>query len=107
MTDSDLGALDRDLTRAMARNLKVIAKLIGPRTRFGPMLAEFGAVETWKRLRQGETSGFSDLWRIGRLDLSLEALVTDNPTYHALFTPADLAEMRQALGDHGYESPRK
>jgi len=95
--------LDIELTRAMANNLLAIARIIGPRTRFGPMLSEYGAAETWRRLRQGETSGFTALWRAGRLDLTIEALVVDNPRFHTLFTADELDEMRADLREHGYE----
>lgn len=71
--DKDL--LNRQLTSAMADDLRVIAKIIGPRTRLAPMLSEYGAVETWKRLGNSEGSGFTDLYVAKRLDPSIEALI--------------------------------
>jgi hypothetical protein len=99
----DSKKLELDLTNAMRSNLREIAKAIGPRTRFTPMLNEHGATETWRRLKRGPTTGFVELWEAGRLDLSLEALVVEHPKYHALFSDEEIAEMREELAQYGYE----
>ena len=103
MTDSnqhqDVAA---ELTAAMRQNIQDMAPMIGPRTRFTPMLNEYGAVEAWRRLKSGSTTGFTALWEAGRLDLSLEALVLENAKYRTLFRDDELAEMRDALHEHGY-----
>ena len=87
----------------MLRNLRRIANTIPPRTRFASMLSQYGAFETWRRICRGGTSGFTDLYEAGLLGLSLEALVVDNPKYHALFSGRDLLVMRHALETHGYK----
>ena len=96
--------LESELTAAMRRNLREMTPLIGPRTRFTPMLNEYGAVETWRRLKGDPTVGFTALWEAGRLDLSLEALVVEHPKYHALFRGDEIAEMRAALKHLGYKA---
>jgi hypothetical protein len=99
-------ALDVKLTKAMVKNLVKIARSIPPRTRFTQMLSTYGSVETWKRVRQGETSGFTDLYEHRLLHLSFEALIVENPQYHRLFTVEDLSEMRRLLSEHGYTVTR-
>lgn len=87
----------------MRNNLREIAKVIGPRTRFTPMLNQYGATETWRRLKRGPTTGFVELWEVGRLDLSLEALVVGHPKYYVLFREEEIKEMRDELAQYGYE----
>ncbi len=95
---SERKRLEADFTAAMRRNVREMIPLIGPRTRFTPMLNEHGAAEAWRRLKGHATIGFTALWEAGRLDLSLEALIVENPNYHALFRDYEVAEMRTALG---------
>ena len=42
---------------------------------FPPVLVEHGEVETARRLLPRMSDGFAELWRRGRLDLTVEALV--------------------------------
>ena len=100
---SESKRLEAELTAAMRRNVREMTPLIGPRTRFTPMLNQHGAVEAWRRLKVDATIGFTALWEAGRLDLSLEALVVEHPKYHVLFHDNEIAEMRTALGKLGYE----
>ncbi len=104
---SERKRLEADLTAAMRRNVREMIPLIGPRTRFTPMLNEHGAAEAWRRLKGDATIGFTALWEAGRLDLSLEALIVENPKYHALFRDDEVAEMRAALGKVGYEAQER
>ena len=57
-----------------------------------------GGVEAARRLlqRPGVPAGFAKLAGLGRLDLSMEALVLD-PAYQALFTEAERATAAQRL----------
>ena len=64
-------------------------------TRFNQMLAQYGGVETARRLiasaqKTGNLSeGLSTLWSCGRLDLSMEESVC-KPEYAALFSETEI-----------------
>lgn len=47
------------------------------------------------------SQGFSALWELGRLDLSVEAVVLQ-PRFQQLLTRQELATARRRLADHGY-----
>ena len=60
------------------------------------MLAEYGPRETARRLVPDATLnhlpyGFTRLWELGRLDLTLEAFIHDNPQFHPLFDTDTIA----------------
>ena len=67
---------------------------------FLQMLNEYGAVEATRRLVNGEKmpEGFSRLWEMKRLDLTLEAGIHDNPKLHPLFDAQTLAGGWPTLG---------
>jgi hypothetical protein len=67
------------------------------------MLVEYGGVETARRLlRKSEPSdGFTTLWELRRLDLSVEAFVL-RPEYAPLFTEAERGIARARLKEYGY-----
>jgi hypothetical protein len=71
---------------------------------FIKMLEEHGAVETARRLilQQLLPEGFSRLWEMHRLDLTIEACVHDNPEFHALFDAQTLAACDARLVSVGY-----
>jgi hypothetical protein len=72
------------------------------------MIQEHGGLEAAKLLlRPGQqaASGLTTLWELKRLDLSVEALVRDEPRWAALFTDAEHAEARQRLDDFEYPRP--
>jgi len=72
-------------------------------TRFVQMVTELGGLEAAKRLlHSGDISyGFEKLWELGRLDISMEALVID-PKWQDLFTEEEVATARMRLADCGY-----
>lgn len=72
-------------------------------TRFLQMLSIKGGLETAKSLinNPGGTEGFTRLWELGRLDLSVEALVI-NEKYKALFTEEEIARCKTILRDYNY-----
>jgi hypothetical protein len=43
------------------------------------------------------SEGYTALWERGRLDLTVEALIHDNPQWHPLFTPEELAICTEPL----------
>ena len=76
-----------------------------PATVFHRMLVERRGLSTAKYLINAArpSEGYTNLWERKRLDLTVEALILDNPKWHPLFTPAELAKARARLSDYGYE----
>lgn len=58
--------------------------------RFYQMMSRYGPVETARRLvnRCNPTEGFEKLERAGRLDLTVESVIQNNPEFHPLFGSA-------------------
>ena len=73
-------------------------------TRYLQMLNENGGMETARILINSSTvsDGYTALWERGRLDLTVEALIWDNPEYHELFTEAELRIVKKRLIDYKY-----
>ena len=75
-------------------------------TRFNQMLAQYGGVETARRLiasaqKTGNLSeGLSTLWSCGRLDLSMEESVC-KPEYAALFSETEIMYCKNILRELG------
>ena len=63
------------------------------------MLGERGGVATAKALLGTDkpSTGFYELYNCGRLDLTVEATIADNPRWHSLFTQAEIDEARIRL----------
>lgn len=74
-------------------------------TRFLQVLAERGGVGAAKSLinKPGGTEGFTTLWELGRLDLSVEALVIRDE-FKSLFTDEEREMCKNRLKDYGYSS---
>lgn len=74
-------------------------------TRFLQMLLEHRGLKTAQLLlHAGATSeGYSALCLCERLDLTVEAQINDNPQWHPLFTPEELAIAKRRLEDFGYD----
>ena len=93
---------DPDLVRRFERDMEAIyvgAKAIGYNAnRFLMMLREHGGLETAHRLLHCSdvSYGFTELWMLGRADLTVEALVI-RPEYATLFSPQELATARARL----------
>jgi hypothetical protein len=73
-------------------------------TRFFHMLNEHGGLETARILINAPevSEGYTALWERGHLDLTVEALIHDNPRWHPLFTNQQLEKVRQRLVDYEY-----
>jgi hypothetical protein len=71
---------------------------------FVQMVNEHGAVETARRLLSDShwPDGFTRLWEIGHLELTLEAYIHNHPEFHEFFTPQQLAECDDRLTQVGY-----
>ncbi|WP_404390383.1 hypothetical protein [Pseudoalteromonas phenolica] len=74
-------------------------------TVFFRMLLEHKGLETAKRLIHSPkvSDGYTSLWELGRLDLTVEALIIDNPVWHALFDEEELAICVKRLKDYKYK----
>jgi hypothetical protein len=75
-------------------------------TIFFRMLCDRGGLQTAKDLlaTPKPSEGYTKLWELGRLDLTVEALVI-NPRWQNLFTPDELATARKRLNQYGYTIP--
>lgn len=75
---------------------------------FYEMLSRKRGLATAKQLINDRTvsSGYTALWERGRLDLTVEAVVSDNPKWHSLFTDEELHRARRRLEEYGYKSQR-
>jgi len=73
-------------------------------TRFLQMVAERGGLETARHLlAESETqTGFEELWRHNRLDLSVENLVLQEK-WRGLFADDELRRAREMLLAHGFD----
>lgn len=71
---------------------------------FKKMLDDLGGVGTAQRLLSKSTSsGFTELWELDRLDLTVEAFVIDNKEkYQDLFTQEELNTAYQRLEELSY-----
>ncbi len=72
-------------------------------TRFRQMVANEGEVKTAKKLiyKNGGTAGFERLYKCNRLDLSVEALVSQDK-YRELFTEEEITMCKERLKEYGY-----
>jgi hypothetical protein len=73
-------------------------------TRFLQMLHEHRGLETARILLHSPnvSEGYTALWNRNRLDLTVEAVIHDNPRWHPLFTEDELAICVKRLQDYGY-----
>lgn len=67
-------------------------------------MTEKGGVEAARSLilKDGGTDGFAKLWELGRLDLSVEALVLKDE-YKELFTDHEREACRYRLKEYNYK----
>lgn len=68
------------------------------------MLHDKGAKETARQLINASqpSDGYTRLWELGRLDLSVEAVVHENEEWHELFEEDELRRCKRRLADYGY-----
>ena len=73
------------------------------------MLHEHRGLETARILLHAAnvSEGYTNLWKRGRLDLTVEAVIHDNPKWHTLFTKEELAICQRRLEDFEYFKKRK
>ena len=92
------------------RHLSEIARRTMDETGYNPslfiqMLHERGGLATARALLHVSqpSSGFTTLWERGRLDLTVEAVVVQEP-WSSLFTPEELGVAGKRLRQLGYKS---
>jgi hypothetical protein len=73
------------------------------------MLFEHRGVETARRLIHASrvSDGYAALWERGRLDLTVEALISDNEKWQPLFSAEELAICRKRLTQYQYVPKKK
>ncbi len=105
MTENE--ALKAKFHEAMVDLYYAAAKQINYRaTRFLTMVNQNGGWDAAKKLLQSKqpseiSDGLTELWRAGRLDLSVEALVL-KPDYSTLFSLEELNIARKRLSELNY-----
>ena len=72
---------------------------------FFNMLNKSGGLSTAKYLINSDmpSEGYTRLYELGRLDLTVEAVVVEEPKWHSLFTEQELAKARKRLSDYRYK----
>jgi hypothetical protein len=71
---------------------------------FLQMLHEHGGLQTARILLHKEkvSDGYTALYLRSRLDITVEAVIYDDPKWHPLFTAEELAICTKRLTDYGY-----
>ena len=96
--------LEQEFNQAMFK-IYYSAKEIGyTASKFFQMLEQHGGLQTARNLINASTisSGYTRLWKLKRLDLSVEAVVHENSEWHPLFTAEELERCRKRLSEIGY-----
>ena len=104
------GALVHEFDEAMLGIYKrALSEAHYKATRFLAMLQEHGGLETARLLIHSPnvSEGYTALWERKRLDLTVEAVIHDNPRWHALFTRDELEICLKRLTDYGYSAAVK
>lgn len=72
-------------------------------SRFLQLVSSEGGLSAAKKLisKEGGSDGFTRLWELGRLDLSVEALVLKNK-YKSLFSEEEIKISKNRLEAYGY-----
>lgn len=73
---------------------------------FLQMVGDRGGLATAKYLinSANPSDGYTHLYERGRLDLTVEAMVVENPKWHRLFTTEELSKARSRLEKYGYKA---
>jgi hypothetical protein len=100
MLEDDFNERMQEVYRAGKRQGRFSAPL------FAELLKEHGGLGTAKRFLHSPdyVVGFTKLWERKRLDLTVEAVILDEPKWHPLFTAEEIEICRKRLRDYGYPS---
>lgn len=110
MTSENIpGTLDKALQSAFGEEMhriyqRALSEAGYKATRFLHMLHAHGGLQTARTLLHASTvsEGYAALWELGRLDLTVEAVIHDHARWHPLFTPDELAICKRRLTDYEY-----
>jgi hypothetical protein len=96
--------LEEEFTQALEGTVEAAKARGYIPTYFMQMLSDHGGVETAKRLlaKSEPQTGLFELWNLGILHESMEAVICDNPRFHHLFEVPEIAEAHQRLEELGY-----
>jgi len=96
--------LEEEFDDAVMRAVRAGEKMGYSAARFLEMRAQHGPIETARRLMNGKQVpyGVFKLKELRRLDLSIEAIVHDNPKFQVLFPKKTLDDCRARLVKIGY-----
>jgi hypothetical protein len=74
-------------------------------TIFLQMLGDRGGLSTAKYLINSDkpSDGYTNLYERGRLDLTVEAMVVENPKWHPLFTDEEIKKAKRRLRQYEYQ----
>ncbi len=74
-------------------------------TRFLQMVIKQTGIQAAKMLlhSKGLSEGFIELWKLKRLDLTMEAMIIENSIWHPLFTKEELSIAKKRLEDLRYK----
>jgi len=99
-----LTGLEAEFTHALEGTVEAAKARGYIPTYFMQMLSELGGVETAKRLlaKSEPQTGLFELWNLGILQESMEAVICDNPRFHPLFTATEISEAHRRLEELGY-----
>lgn len=97
-------SLEDEFTEALEGTIVAAKKRGYNPTYFMQMLADYKGRETAKRLlaKTEPQTGLFELWELGLLHESMEAVIWDNPKYHIFFTPEELREVHKRLEQLNY-----
>ncbi|MBE8232501.1 MAG: hypothetical protein HAW67_02110 [Endozoicomonadaceae bacterium] len=97
--------LEHQLAIQVNKNLEKMRILGYNPQYFKNMIRKYGERETIARLLDNPSTsgGQNRLMGLGRIDLSMEALVVENKKFHSLFTKKQLEQARKWLNDYGYK----
>lgn len=99
MLEQEFDARMQELHQTGKRDAKYSAPL------FAELLKEHGGLETARRFIHSPdyAIGFAALWQRERLDLTVEAVILQEPKWQPLFTPEELEICRKRLHEYGYD----
>lgn len=101
--DALMGQFDQEMLNIYQRAL---SEAHYSATRFLVMLHEHRGLQTARLLIHSAnvSEGYTALWERKRLDLTVEAVIHDNPKWHPLFSEEELAICKKRLMEYEYFS---
>jgi hypothetical protein len=101
---SGMTIAEDEFHQAMVAGPSALKRLGYVPTRFIHMVADVGGVDAAHALLTGPSAsdGFTTLWELGRLDMSVEATVL-LPWYSEIFSEQELRAARRRLQDHRFD----